>query len=124
MSSNTEWLDKPDGDGWWWLVEAQRPSIIVTVTGSTFRSNKEDYIITEAVKPKWQRVAPHTPVPKPLPKERTVRAVVGWSMDMRCAFLKCGFEILASEAFDTDDALEDAIAHCRETWGLEPEVVE
>lgn len=81
-----EWLDAPDGDGWWWMNETAIPDDVLIVSiraGQVFyggRGGASTYDPELFRTCKWQRVKAHGLLPKPrLPKSKqvTLAATVG-----------------------------------------------
>ncbi len=77
LVNNRQWLDKPDGDGWWWHWEIHQPYIddldeqdvcIVLIVGDNIyyeghagHGDKVSLCGTYGTTIKWQRVLPHSP---------------------------------------------------------------
>lgn len=125
----SEWLDRPDGDGWWWFLNetigTETPLFVATLaaSGEAYANGRP---IKTAPHLKWARVSPAPPPPpKPLPRSRTVeltarveRDELGWH-----TIFMDGIRTLWIEDWKSGDtAKECAIRHARQ-HGIEPEVV-
>lgn len=117
--SDTEWKDKPDGDGWWW-----RYSEDVNRFDAFFVSTDQIRITTWTDAYKWLRMPKPAEPPKPLPKSRTVelRARIYYKSDVQlwaCHLLLNGQRV----GEFSGPSKSESIKHVRTTWGIEPEVV-
>lgn len=124
-----EWKTVPDGGGWWWRTDGNFEQEIFFVENGKFYGSCYGWECGVAIQrdslSKWQRVAPHTPIPKPLPKTREVRAVVRYEGDYREGTYYA--ELFMNDkrvSVSQHDRKDWAIEQCKNTWGLEPEVVE
>jgi hypothetical protein len=128
ISDNEDWLNAPDGDGWWWnccAVDGDEMEI-VQVTSGVVHANRESSGLRYWNGTKWQHVKPPTPPPKPLPRARQVtlrsdiiRRSYGWQVRVFAddALLKCN-----TEHSDYTLTREHAIEQARQWSGTEPEV--
>lgn len=122
-----EWLDAPDGDGWWWLTNSEDPGKVfaVDVAGirATLNADKGSYALCTFKNAKWQRAQVPTPPPPPLPRERSV------TLSGRVHYQgRRGYEaqlIVDGRELDWSDHMtkEASIDHVR-SYGIEPEVSE
>jgi hypothetical protein len=121
-----EWLDAPDGDGWWWISATIGAGIIVYVFGDKAEHHGKTYEWKkEWPLNKWQRVQPHTPVPPPpLPKSKMVTLTA--KIDGRSAH---GFALWIKpgdgQEVQTNAGTREGLRRlCREQFGIEPDMSE
>ena len=108
-----KWLDKPDGDGWWWCSSDGDQLIVVLVKQYTSYANRQH---------KWLRIAVPTP-PVVLPKERTVTLTAKVHNPHRWrAEISCNIPYQANVNGIVVDTKEKAIQWVRDTYGIEPEI--
>lgn len=114
-----DWLDAPDGDGWWWATDAGDRDVVnlVMVTGDTMKLAVSHYTFkVNGPARKWQRVKPHTPVPKPLPKSKQVTLTAKVHLNGVTVYMDGKPELTVP--FPKDVATREI----RARFGIEPEV--
>ncbi len=130
-AAESEWLDKPDGDGWWWRVSYDSKNMLPIWVGNGWAQLPDGLKAVKKVDGKWQRIKMPTPPPAPLPRERQVTLTAKVFIDdpesrflwcLEVFFLRDGYHKTADrQKFETKQA---AIKWVRDTYGLEPTVVE
>ncbi len=133
-ADESEWLSKPDGDGWWWYCNISDTGLATGIAHVNQEAGElaaciGGYKVVLGPHLRWKRVKEEAPPPAPLPRERQVTLTAkvesfdagsdntGWRL-----FIRSTLAVMSESRIFTQK--EMAVAECRKTYGIEPEVCE
>lgn len=120
--SDNQWLDAPDGDGWWWFAQGDLAQMAYVSNQSASLLGGGGFRVG-VIPGKWHRAVVPPPPQRPLPRSRTVeltaKVISGRDGCWEVLWYEGNWYVGAA----TYGSRDEAIALCRR-HGIEPEVIE